>query len=188
MGPWQTIVSLMSRFICWLNFAIWWFISWFSLSEPKIEARMRFYDAGIVDEPAAQDNKRKIADQQKIIRAMYGILGILDGKASALMRYNGIILAVISLFIRLGQEKQIHGLDLAIILITLFSIMLCLLVVGVFWRFLELAFPANGNMNLDEELTQLKSVLHMRETSYQLAWLFAVVVTFLLATRFILHT
>lgn len=199
MGCIEKSVSSLSRFISWLNWVVWWLASWLSISDPKIDSRMKFYDDGTVEWPAEiglsqqekeklKEKKEKLPDQKKVIKSIYALLGILDKKASALMRYNGIILAVVSLFIRMGTEQRIHGLDLAIMLITLFSIMLCLLVVGIFWRFLELAFPASGTTNVDYEVSQLKCVLHLRETSYQLAWLLAVVVTFLLAIRFILHS
>jgi hypothetical protein len=186
MGRLEKLARPLSQLICWLNFAIWRGASQLSIEEPQVDARMKFYEQGSVDATGG-DAATILIQQQKIIKSIYSLLAILDSKASALMRYNGIILAVVGLFVRLETQHGVHGIDLAIMLVTLFSIMLCLLVVGIFWRFLELAFPADGGRNIEFEIEQLKRVLHLRETSYQLAWLLAVVVTFLLAIRFIWH-
>ncbi len=101
----QNIVTDLSWAISKLNFAIWQIASWLSLSEPKIESRMKFYNAGVVD-GISGDAAMAIAEKKSIIKGIYDILGILDGKASALMRYNGIILAVVSLLVRLVQNNK----------------------------------------------------------------------------------
>src|SRR5690242_5587651 len=78
---------------------------------------------------------------ERTIRAIYVLLGVLDTKASALMRFNGIILAVIALMLR--DSKQAPPISFYVILyMTLASIIACLVVVGIFWRFYEFVTPA----------------------------------------------
>jgi hypothetical protein len=107
------------------------------------------------------------ASSKKILDEIYRFLGILDSKASALMRYNGIILAVIALMERSRQE--LPGTVYSIVIMTICSILACLLVVGVYWRFLEWVDPT-ANDKLADELAVLRRVLILREAAYQLAW------------------
>jgi hypothetical protein len=117
-----------------------------------------------------------------ILDEIYKFLGILDAKASALMRYNGIILAVIGLMVRSGQKLP----DAAyyIVYMTIGSIIACLLVVGVFWRFLDWVSPNNEDGKLATELDMIRRVLVLREAAYQIAWWLSAAVSFLLLFKF----
>lgn len=117
----------------------------------------------------------------KTVKAIYGCLSILDGKASALMRFNGIILAVIALMIKSSQE--LPTVAYVIMYMTLASILSCLVVVGVFWRFYEFVDPDDAN-SLERELGMLRRVLVLREAAYQLAWWLAGAVSILLILHF----
>jgi hypothetical protein len=135
--------------------------------------------------PDSNDIDAKVAvvkgkGDDKLLDAIYALLGILDSKASALMRYNGIILAVIALMVRSGQGLP----DIAYVIVytTLASILCCLVVVGVFWRFYEFV-NTTGNP-LAGELRVLRRVLVLREAAYQVAWWLAVVVSVLLIIHF----
>lgn len=118
-------------------------------------------------------------DETKVIDAIYRFLGVLDAKAAALMQYNGIILAVVAIMAQ-TKEAPLPAFTYWIGYATLGSILACLSVVGVFWRFLEFVKPeASG---LSDELDVIRRVLVMRECAYQLAWWLAVVAgVFLLA-------
>jgi hypothetical protein len=105
----------------------------------------------------------------------------LDAKAAALMQYNGIILAVVAIMAQI-KETPLPGFAYWIGYLTLGSILACLSVVGVFWRFLEFVNPdANG---LSDELDVIRRVLVMRECAYQLAWWLAVIAGVLLILDF----
>ncbi|MFD2183382.1 hypothetical protein [Rhodoplanes azumiensis] len=123
------------------------------------------------------------ADKRVILEEIYRLLGILDTKASALMRYNGVILAVATLMIRPGPVPPAAPPPYIqpIIYLTLFSILLCLFVVGVFWRFLDFVDPhAAAEAQIDHELDMIRRVLVLREGFYQLAWLLSAAVSVLL--------
>ncbi|MFD2183759.1 hypothetical protein [Rhodoplanes azumiensis] len=130
--------------------------------------------------------------QQTTIDEIYKLLNILDSKASALMRYNGIILAVITFSTHAGQPFS--KLVYAIVFLTLASIFSCLMVVGVFWnllsyiepaKFTDDAAPIEGSGDLTKEANSLRKLLLLRETAYQTAWWSALLVSLLLAVYFI---
>jgi len=136
-----------------------------TLIDPKIEA------------------KEGAGDPKTILDEIYRFLGILDSKASALMRYNGIILAVIALMVR--QRQDMPDIMYYIVGLTIASILACLLVVGIFWRFLEWVNPtgANAEDKLGTELDMIRRVLILREVAYQLAWWASAAVLFMLAAH-----
>jgi hypothetical protein len=122
-------------------------------------------------------------EPKKALDEIYRFLGILDTKASALMRYNGIILAVIALMVR--QRQDMPDIMYYIVLLTIASILACLLVVGIFWRFLEWVNPDGANVEekLGRELDMIRRVLILREVAYQLAWWASAAVLFMLAAH-----
>jgi hypothetical protein len=118
-------------------------------------------------------------DPRTLLDQIYTLLNILDSKASALMRYNGIILAVLALLLGRGAIQALPAGHAAsayiwIVYLTLASILACLLVVGVYWRFFEFVRPPN---DFAEELSTLRRVLLLREAAYQIAWWLAVIVS-----------
>jgi hypothetical protein len=123
---------------------------------------------------------------------IYKLLTILDSKASALMRYDGIILAVVTFSTRAGQPFS--KLVYTILLLTIISIFACLMVVGVFWNLLgyieatEIEGTAKNKEtkgDVTKELDALRKLLLLRETAYQTAWWCALLVSVLLAVYFI---
>lgn len=149
--------------VCFPTRWIWWSVLQFFPDGSDINEKVRVLEGN--------------GDAKSTIKAIYGFLGILDSKASALMRYNGIILAVVALMVRSGQE--LPAITYVIVYTTLASILACLLVVGVFWRFLEFV-----GADLDGELNVIRRVLIMREAAYQVAWWLAVIVSILLIIHF----
>jgi hypothetical protein len=115
----------------------------------------------------------------KQITYIYSILGFIDSKASALMRFDGVILAVLALLYRSNLTSDAgtttgNWVDkpVAVSVILLFaSITSCILVIDISWRFLSIACPEKGADNLDGELKELRKVLKFREGTYKLAWL-----------------
>jgi hypothetical protein len=141
----------------------------------------------IPDRPALVDAKIEAKEGSKapklVLDEIYKFLGILDSKASALMRYNGIILAVIALMVRTGQP--LPGVASSIVLMTVGSILACLLVVGVYWRFLEWIDPQAGAHKMSTELDMLRRVLILREAAYQVAWWLSAAVLIIFLIHFL---
>jgi hypothetical protein len=104
----------------------------------------------------------------------------LDSKAAALMQYDGIILAVTGIIIQspIGNSSLLSAIRYATYC-TIGSILFCLPVVGVFWRFLAFV-NAEDHDPLALELHKIKRILKMREFAYQVAWWLAVIAGFIL--------
>ncbi len=96
------------------------------------------------------------------------------------MRYNSIILAVLALMVK---GTTLPHVTIYIVVMTIVSILACLLVVGVYWRFLEWVKPTGSN-RLEEELQLLRRVLIMREAAYQIAWWMSAAVLLLFLLNF----
>jgi hypothetical protein len=107
------------------------------------------------------------------IKYIYTILGYLDSKASALMTFDGVILAVLAIVVGDSSKSTatiaICAADAALIM---FSIASCVLVIDVSWSFLSLARPEAGQPNDNFEVTELRKVLFFRERAYRCAWAF----------------
>ncbi|MGD9540168.1 hypothetical protein [Methylocystis sp.] len=112
---------------------------------------------------------------RELLDKLYFFLGILDSKAAALMQYDGIILAVAGIIIQSHIENAslLNAIKYATYC-TIVSILFCLPVVGVFWRFLAFVKPGCSDP-LAVELHKIKRILKMREFAYQVAWWLAVV-------------
>jgi hypothetical protein len=154
-----------------------WFLAnkwiWWCLLQP-------FPDGDEIDERVGEVYGNGTKDNKRTLNAIYQFFGTLDAKASALMRFNGIILAVIALILQSGGT--VPPITYVVVYMTLASILACLLVVGVFWRFLE--WVNTGTNALDDELHVIRRVLVMREVAYQVAWWLAGVVSILLIIHF----
>lgn len=127
-------------------------------------------------------NPKNNDDKRTVLKEIYLFLGILNSKAQGLMRYNGIVLAVIALMVKSGSSVSLRLGTYFIVYMTLASIVLCLFIVGVFWRFLEFVDPDDAGM--EKELNLIRRVLFAREWSFQLAWWLAVGASLLLIKQF----
>jgi len=164
--------------IRWFPFAVFFGVQrgfWWIVLNVLIPDCKKLVDDRIIAKEGDQ------ADSKKVLDEIYKLLGILDSKASALMRYNGIILAVLALMLK---NTPLPHVTIYIVVMTIASILACLLVVGVYWRFLEWVDPSAGD-KLAHELALLRRVLVLREAAYQIAWWMsaAVLVLFLLDFR-----
>lgn len=114
----------------------------------------------------------------------YEHLGILDTKASALLRFDGIILAVLALLMRrdistlFSDDPSLRCWITIEFVMIILSMFFCLLVVGLFWPFLGAAKPgkwpfgfkaAKGGTKNDE-VDFLGKTLWLRERSYVVSW------------------
>lgn len=131
----------------------------------------------ILDRYAIYDGRaiHDISNKDKI-DFIYSVLGVLDAKSASLMQFNGIILAIFAIFIRDNNQNELFSKSGMLVLIASFvSIFLCLLVVALSWRFLEMATTEKGHHSVSNEIDHLCKALWLRERSYQIAWLASVV-------------
>jgi len=154
---------------------LWWIILKLLIPDCK-----DFVDARILAKEGTQGGAETEGNSKIILDEIYKLLGILDSKASALMRYNSIILAVLALMVK---GTTLPHVTIYIVVMTIVSILACLLVVGVYWRFLEWVKPTGSN-RLEEELQLLRRVLIMREAAYQIAWWMSAAVLLLFLLNF----
>lgn len=109
----------------------------------------------------------------KALDWLYELLGILDAKASALMRLNGVMLAAAAFLLgpRDGTVHWVRVLVATSAVGSAFSIGLCLLIVSVDWKFLGLVVE-RGRRELDFtcEFDHLQRVASFRQFFYHSAW------------------
>jgi hypothetical protein len=116
-----------------------------------------------------------------VVDWIYGVLTILDAKASALMRLNGVLIAAAAFLLGLfgrpgGSILSTTSLDAAVIVslavLSAFSIFCCLLVVNISWPFLGKVAKNNNGRTFDfaDEIDSLDKASRFRQSAYQLAW------------------
>jgi len=108
---------------------------------------------------------------------IYQLLSAMDGKASALMRLNGVMLAAAAFLLggaKGSQSLQIARYDEIAIAITAaasaLSIFLCLKVVNVSWYFLGKVTEAGGKLDYTTEFEMLQKTAKGRQLAYRYAW------------------
>ena len=121
---------------------------------------------------------------------LYGVLSVLDAKASALMRLNGVMLAAAAFLLNFQAPAGLRipvspRLILSIAVLSSFSIALCLLVVSVDWRFLGLVRQTEREFDFTDEIANLQRVSLFRQGVYRLAWWFSFVATGMFVYTFV---
>jgi hypothetical protein len=116
---------------------------------------------------------------KEVVDWLYAVLTVLDTKASALMRLNGVMIAaaafLLGLFGRQGGTilSTEYWDAIAIILCALLSALsigCCLIVVAVSWRFLGKVKEDNGQYDFKDELLELDRARRKRQFMYRSAW------------------
>jgi hypothetical protein len=181
------LCAMLRRLIEGLNYLIWWgFGSWLHVDE-LVQRRLLLVATGNPNPDADPDNVTP-ARWAKRYERIYDLLGILNHKAEALMVYGGVTLAVVSvanihieachgwLCRWLPDEKTFSIIIACFILVSIFS---CLIVVGVFWGFLQYAVkeeqPGQYTTHYKVEWDRLLQVVIVRQFFYQFAWLLSVI-------------
>jgi hypothetical protein len=108
-------------------------------------------------------------DMEKV-NWLYSVLTILDGKAGALLAFDGLMLAAEALMYDKMSEKidWLHPYSLLLVLVTLVAALLCLFVAQVSYAFLGnivLGTPDNT-----AEITELERVAEIRTGRLGMAW------------------
>ena len=128
------------------------------------------------------------APPKDYVNRLYGILTVLDAKASGLLGVNSLFLTVLVFFIgwsnapagfpsRFVDFVPLAYFDAVLLVISSF---LCLLVVTVSWKFMSHAILNEGEYHFDMEIVRLANVVHDRTHYYWWAWL-CTLVTLLLS-------
>jgi hypothetical protein len=148
--------------------------------------------------PDIVDAARQLAtadyeQQKKMLDFLYGALTILDGKASALMGFDVIMVAAAAFLIEKNLVPETHRLRrVAVILVVLLALLgagLNLWVARVTYDFLGAAtLSPDGKLTLDGEFKALADAITFRTREYQYAWGFslgAVCLSGLIALSFV---
>jgi hypothetical protein len=114
-----------------------------------------------------------------IVNRLYGILTVLDTKASGLLRVNGLFLTLLVFFLGWYHKDQtmpdnirkyipVAYVDTVLLVISSF---LCLSVMSINWKFFGRVVKINGSYNFDIEIHFLSKVVNDRTHFYWGAWL-----------------
>lgn len=96
---------------------------------------------------------------------LYKILDVVDSKASTLLRFNGIVLAVLAIFVRFNPGDWQRYVYLILIIVLIVSCAFCFIVVQISWGFLE------RSNDPKIEFDDLARVACVRTRNYRIAWL-----------------
>ncbi|HEY7218602.1 MAG TPA: hypothetical protein VH985_09430 [Candidatus Binatia bacterium] len=114
---------------------------------------------------------------------------VLDTKASALMAFDGILVAVASFTVQDGGVLEGQRLPLYVIIMTLIAAGLCLFVAQISYPFLGKVIIKPGiplTLDYTNEINALHSAVDWRTCFYRIAWLLSVLAIFLFLVMFIM--
>lgn len=130
----------------------------------------------------AEERKRHVAALRDVVgdsvhdrlfAFIYDNLSILDSKASSLLSFNAIGLAVLTIFITDAEHLLIALAYYFCMLLLLASCVMCLTIVRVHWSTTE------DISAVDAHIEKLLSVRRIRTTWYRTAWVLALGTIFL---------
>jgi hypothetical protein len=127
--------------------------------------------------------------QPAIKECFYSNLTVLDTKASALMAFDGILVAVASFTVQDGGVLEGQRLPLYVIIMTLIAAGLCLFVAQISYPFLGKVIIKPGiplTLDYTNEINALHSAVDWRTCFYRIAWLLSVLAIFLFLVMFIM--
>ncbi len=111
------------------------------------------------------------------INRLYGMLSILDAKASGLLSVTSMFLVLLVFFLtwsldgsfppELKAYLTLAYLDAVLLVISGFF---CLLVMAINWKFLRKATAIDGRYSFESEILRLANVVDDRTHYYWLAW------------------
>jgi len=116
----------------------------------------------------------------EITKAIYDVLTVLDGKALALLAFDGIIVAATTFAAEKGGVFHRRGLArwlaIIIIVLTLAAAALCLGVSEISYPFLYYVQCSEGDkLSYAGEINHLASLVDWRTAYYRLAWIFSII-------------
>ena len=141
-------------------------------------------------------NGSEMVKAKDVIDWTYSVLTILDSKASALMRLNGVLIAAAAFLLGLfgregGTILSTTNRDSVIIATSAFlsavSIFLCLFVVNVSWNFLG-KVSKKSPFNFAEEIESLDKTGTRRQYAYRAAWIISWVASVEFLAEFLMQS
>jgi hypothetical protein len=180
-------------------FPYWWWVwigRWWSrgVDSPLVGEYVKFrqgllkaqVSGGRVTSPASST----LDKPAQALEWLYTVLTVLDSKASALMRLNGVMLAAAAFLLNFQAPVGLRipvspRLILSIAVLSSFSIALCLLVVSVDWRFLGLVRQTEQEFDFTDEIANLQRVSLFRQGVYRLAWWLSFIATGMFVYTFV---
>lgn len=158
-----------------------------------VRAKWALKSAARVAAPAeaAHDSADEKIPPGEAVDWIYAVLSMLDAKASALMRLNGVLIAAAAFMLGLFKRDTIlatSGFDaIAVVfaaLLSAVSMTLCLLVVNVGWHFLGLARRRGTKFSFGDEIAALSKALASRQGAYMAAWKVSLVASAIFLAEF----
>ncbi len=116
----------------------------------------------------------------EIVKTLYEILTVLDGKGLALLAFDGIIVAATTFAAEKGDVFHRHGLArwlaITIIVLSLAAAALCLGVSEISYPFFHyVECSATDKLDYSKEINLLATLVDWRTVYYQIAWSFSIV-------------
>jgi hypothetical protein len=122
-----------------------------------------------------------------IKESLYGNLTVLDSKASALMAFDGILIAIASFTIQQGGVFASEPLvPLVVIILTLLGAGCCLFVAQVSYPFFGKVIMTSAKLDFSSELGALASAVTWRTNFYRAAWWLSAIAVALFLIVFVL--
>lgn len=117
---------------------------------------------------------------QEIVKTLYDVLTILDGKGLALLAFDGIVVAATTFAAERGGVFQNRGLPrwlaILIIILALAAAALCLGVSEISYPFLHYVdCSAPDKLDYSNEISRLATLVDWRTAYYQMAWWFSII-------------
>jgi hypothetical protein len=119
------------------------------------------------------------AHATEMVKTLYDILTVLDGKGLALLAFDGIVVAATTFAAEKGDVFRKRGtarwLAILVIVVALTAAALCLGVAEVSYPFLHYVDCGPDKMDFAAEINHLVSVVDWRTVYYQVAWTFSII-------------
>ncbi len=115
----------------------------------------------------------------EIVKTLYEILTILDGKGLALLAFDGIVVAATTFVAEKGDVFRKPGLArwlaILVIVVSLAAAALCLGVSEISYSFLHYVECSADKLNYADEINHLTTLVDWRTLYYQVAWTFSII-------------
>jgi hypothetical protein len=116
----------------------------------------------------------------EIVKTLYEILTVLDGKGLALLAFDGIIVAATTFAAEKGDVFRKRGLArwlaILIIFLSLAAAALCLFVSEISYSFFHyVECSTSDTLDYSNEINHLAALVNWRTVYFQIAWLFSIV-------------
>ena len=115
----------------------------------------------------------------EMVKTLYDILTVLDGKGLALLAFDGIVVAATTFAAEKGDVFHKRGLArwlaILVIVVSLAAAALCLGVAEVSYPFLHYAECGPDKLDFGAEINRLADVVDWRTVYYQVAWTLSII-------------